>query len=85
MARGEAGKNGTNGAQGDDGSTCGNGFNGERGGPGGHGESGTSVKIDAVELVPLHRGNDRLKINYLSSARVSLATSQPVRITVQRY
>ena len=36
-------------------------------------------------LVPLHRGNDRLKISHLRSVRVSLATSQPVRITVQRY
>ena len=41
--------------------------------------------VHCIELVPLHRGNDRLKISHLSSARVSLATSQPVRITVQRY
>ena len=37
------------------------------------------------QLVPLHRGYDRLKINHLRSVPTSPTPSQPVKITVQRY
>ena len=36
-------------------------------------------------LVPLHRGFDQLKTKHASAAMVSLALSQPVKTTVQRY
>ena len=35
--------------------------------------------------VPLHRGFDQLKTKHASAAMVSLALSQPVKTTVQRY